>query len=48
MKKDEKTPVFAKRIHELRTEKKWSQPKLAKMIGTPGPFILKTAVRSEK
>ncbi len=30
---------FAKRIHELRKQRGWSQPELAKKIGTSGAII---------
>lgn len=31
--------LFAKRLHDLRRDKGWSQPELGKMIGTSGAII---------
>ena len=35
----EKIPQFGKRILALRKQKGWSQPEMAKKIGTSGPII---------
>jgi len=39
MKKKPSTDSFGKRLHELRRSRDWSQPELAKMIGTSGAIV---------